>query len=94
MKLNKYVIRLNEKGYYGKLPFTPVPYDKAIVFDKKKDARRVLSKLNDRLMKSSVAEIEKIMSNKTVILLVGAPGSGKSTWGKHFAETLYSLVSR
>lgn len=27
------------------------------------------------------------METKTAILLIGAPGSGKSTWGKHYAET-------
>ena len=27
------------------------------------------------------------MNNKHVILLVGAPGSGKTTWGKHYVES-------
>ena len=27
------------------------------------------------------------MEPKIVMILIGAPGSGKSTWGKHFAET-------
>ena len=57
-----YVIKLNENGYYGHTPYTPVLYDDAIVFDTMKEARKQLSRLNDRLMKGSgsVAEIEKV----------------------------------
>jgi protein phosphatase len=32
------------------------------------------------------------MENKIAILLIGAPGSGKSTWGKHYVDTHTNFV--
>ena len=56
----KYVIKISDKGYYGKLPWTPVPIEDAIVFTKMKDARRILNRLNGRLIghDAPAAEIE------------------------------------
>lgn len=53
-----YVIRLNADGYFGELPYTPVPREKAIVFTSMKDARKQLNRLNGRLMKGGGATIE------------------------------------
>lgn len=56
----KYVIKLSEAGYFGHIPYTPMPREKADVFDSMKDARRQLNRLNGRLMKKGNAEIEPL----------------------------------
>ncbi len=54
----KYVIKIGESGYYGHKPWTPVPRDKAIVFDTMKKARTAQNRLNGRLWKDERSEIE------------------------------------
>lgn len=53
-----YVIKLNEKGYFGEMPYTPVPREDAIVFETMKRARKQLNRLNGRLMKNNGAGAE------------------------------------
>lgn len=47
----KYVIRISEKGFYGKRAWTESPREEAIIFDSKKEASRQLNRLNGRLWK-------------------------------------------
>jgi len=45
----KYVIKLNEKGYFGEKPWDEVPRSEAVVFPRMKEARQQLNRLRDRL---------------------------------------------
>lgn len=45
----KYIIKLNDEGFYGKVPWGPSPLSDAKVFDSMKEARKQLSRLRDRL---------------------------------------------
>lgn len=60
----RYVIRINELGYFGKTPYTPVPISEAIVFDTMKLARKQENRLNGRLMKGNNATIEIFRESK------------------------------
>lgn len=54
-----YIIKLNEDGYFGKKPYSPVSKEEAIVFFTMKSARNQLNRLNGRLIKGGGAFIEK-----------------------------------
>ena len=56
----QYVIKLNKLGYYGNIPFKPLPRIEATVFPSMKSARKQLNKLNGRLMKNGNAIIERL----------------------------------
>ena len=58
----KYVIKMTEgdkSGYYGKVMWGFSNIEDAKTFDTMKGARKIQNRLNSRLMKSSVSEIEE-----------------------------------
>lgn len=66
MDIMNYHIRIGSKGYYGKAPFRPVPLEEAVIFPTMKEARRVLNRLNARLMPADTSEIETAANDKTI----------------------------
>jgi len=53
-----YIIRIGDRGYFGRKPWTPVPREEAFAFPTMKQARKTLNRLNGRLMKNESSEIE------------------------------------
>jgi hypothetical protein len=47
--MNQYIIKLNDQGFYGKVPWGPSPLSDAKVFDTMKAARKQLNRIRDRL---------------------------------------------
>jgi len=60
----RYVIRLDETGYIGDIPFKGMPLEQATVFPTMKDARRRLNFYRGR-MHCDKDEIEKLEEVKT-----------------------------
>jgi hypothetical protein len=47
--IKQYVIRLDDTGFYGKVPWGTSPLSDATVFDSMKEARANLNRIRDRL---------------------------------------------